>query len=110
MDKLYYTIGEVAKMLGVNASALRYYEERFSELRPSKNSRGVRRYTQADIDLLQRIVDLTRDGNYTLEGVREQLRTKTEPAPAPAARQTPAAAVSALRQVRDELAALRDSL
>lgn len=75
-DKLYYTITEVADMLGVNASLLRFWESEFDSLRPAKNKRGVRRYTADDIELLRRIHYLTRDCGYTLEGAREQLRTK----------------------------------
>ncbi|MCR4660328.1 MAG: MerR family transcriptional regulator [Bacteroidales bacterium] len=96
MDKLYHSIGEVAAMLGVRPSALRYYEERFPELRPGKNSRGERRYTEHDIELLRRIVDLSRQGSYTLDGVRTQLRGRNRPEASEVAAKT-------LRQVRAEL-------
>ena len=58
--KLYYSISEVAEMLGVSQSLLRYWETEFSELKPSKNARGVRMYKQEDIDLLRRIHHLTK--------------------------------------------------
>lgn len=73
--KLYYSISEVAEMLGVSQSLLRYWETEFSELKPSKNARGVRMYKQEDIDLLRRIHHLTKERGLTLEGTREQLRT-----------------------------------
>ena len=122
MSKLYYTIGEVSKMLNLTASTLRYYETRFAELRPSKNSRGVRRYTEADIELLRRIKTLVDRGGYTLDGVRHQLGSTTDaplaPQPEPAATQASApapdgrtqAAINTLRQVRAELQQLSDSL
>ena len=75
-DKLYYTIGEVASMLGEAPSVLRFWESEFPQLRPVKNKRGVRSYTRHDIELLQRIRYLTRDCGYTLEGAREQMRTR----------------------------------
>ena len=75
-SKLYYTIGEVAEMLGVAPSVLRFWETEFDSLRPVKNKRGTRSYTQHDIDLLRRIPYLTRDCGYTLEGAREQLRQR----------------------------------
>ena len=75
-DKLYYTIGEVAAMLGEAPSVLRFWESEFPQLRPVKNKRGVRSYTRHDIELLQRIRYLTRDCGYTLEGAREQLRQR----------------------------------
>jgi len=72
--KLFYSISEVAEMLGVSQSLLRYWETEFSELKPSKNARGVRMYRQEDIELLRRIHHLTKERGLTLEGTREQLR------------------------------------
>ena len=74
--KLYYSIGEVATMLGEAPSVLRFWESEFDSLRPVKNRRGVRSYTEHDIDLLRRIQYLTRQCGYTLEGAREQMRTR----------------------------------
>ena len=74
--KLYYSIGEVASMLGEAPSVLRFWEGEFDSLRPVKNRRGVRSYTEHDIDLLRRIQYLTRQCGYTLEGAREQVRTR----------------------------------
>jgi len=72
--KLYYTISEVAEQLKVNPSHLRFLETEFPEIRPNTNSRGVRHYRQADIDLLKRIIYLTKECGYTLEGTRQQLK------------------------------------
>ncbi len=77
MDKkLYYSIGEVAGMLGVAPSVLRFWESEFDCIHPVKNRRGSRSYTEHDIELLRRIHYLTRDCGYTLEGAREQMRTR----------------------------------
>ncbi|MCR5444770.1 MAG: MerR family transcriptional regulator [Bacteroidales bacterium] len=76
MEKLYYSIGEVAEMLGEPQSVLRFWETVFDEVRPVKNKRGVRSYTEHDISILQRIRHLTRDCGYTLEGARDQLRIR----------------------------------
>lgn len=78
-DKLFYSIGEVAAMLDVNPSMLRFYETEFTELRPSKNKRGTRSYTQKDINLLRRIIYLTKDCGLTLDGARQQLRNDKTP-------------------------------
>jgi DNA-binding transcriptional MerR regulator len=75
-SKLYYSIGEVAKMLDVAPSVLRFWETEFDCIRPVKNRRGTRSYTVRDIELLRRIHYLTRDCGYTLEGAREQLRQR----------------------------------
>ncbi len=73
-DKLYHPIGEVAQMLNVNPSLLRFWETEFPALKPHKNKKGTRFYTDDDIALLRQIYHLTRDCGYTLEGAREQLR------------------------------------
>ena len=62
-------------MLGVSQSLLRYWETEFSEIKPTKNARGVRMYKQEDIDLLRRIHHFTKERGLTLEGTREQLHT-----------------------------------
>ena len=75
MDKkLYYTIGEVAEIVGEQPTVLRFWESEFKQIRPVKNKRGVRSYTEHDIDILRRIHHLTRECGYTLEGARERLR------------------------------------
>lgn len=73
--KLYYTIGEVTQILNVNASKLRFWEKEFSCINPKKGSRGIRYYTKEDIDILKRIIYLTQTCGYTLEGVREHLKS-----------------------------------
>ena len=76
---MYYSIGEVAEMLGVNTSMLRFWETEFKELRPVKNKRGTRSYTQQDIDLLRRIQYLTKECGLTLDGARQQLKSDKAP-------------------------------
>ena len=77
--KLYYSIGEVAEMLGVNQSLLRFWEKEFRELRPAKNKKGTRSYTKEDISLLKRIYYLTKECGLTLEGTRQQLKNDKTP-------------------------------
>ena len=76
MEKLYYSIGEVAAMLDVAPSVLRFWESEFDCIKPVKNKRGTRSYTARDIELLRRIHYLTRECGYTLGGAREQMRTR----------------------------------
>lgn len=71
---LYQPIGKVAKLLGVNPSLLRFWEKELPIIKPHKNAKGDRFYTEEDIQLLRYIYHLTRDCGYTLDGVREQLR------------------------------------
>ena len=102
-DKLYYTIGEAAGMLGVAPSVLRFWEGEFEQLRPVKNARGKRSYTAQDLDLLRRIHYLTRECGYTLDGAREQLRQRPEGDPR-------AEAAQRLREVRRFLVELKERL
>ena len=76
MEKLYYSIGEVAAMLDEAPSVLRFWESEFDCIKPVKNKRGTRSYTARDIELLRRIHYLTRECGYTLEGAREQMRQR----------------------------------
>jgi len=101
--KLYYSIGEVAEMLGEPQSVLRFWETEFNCLKPVKNKRGVRNYTEHDINLLRRIQYLTRQCGYTLEGAREQMRTRPVEDP----RQE---IITQLTDVRRFLTALKESL
>ena len=73
--KLYYTIGEVTKMLNLNASKLRFWEKEFSCINPKKGSRGIRFYTKENIETIKRIIYLTDTCGYTLEGVKEHLKS-----------------------------------
>ena len=103
MDKLYYSIGEVAEMLGVNASVLRFWETEFDCIKPVKNKRGTRSYTQHDIELLKRIHYLTRECGYTLEGAREQMRIRPMQDPK-------MEMINHLQEVRSFLVSLKEQL
>ena len=71
--KLYYSIGEVSRIIGVETYVLRYWESEFPELSPRKNSSGRRIYTNNDLNLARQIYDLLRVKKYTLEGARQAL-------------------------------------
>ena len=101
--KLYYNIGEVAEMLGVNASLLRFWETEFPQLRPAKNKKGTRSYTRQDIDLLRRIHYLTKDCGLTLEGALQQLKNDKSP-------DRNMQLVDTLNQLRSFLVQLKESI
>jgi len=69
--RLYYSIGEVAEMFGVNISMIRYYEKEFDIIKPHKNKKGNRLFTRADIENFTRIFHMIRDQGHTLANVRE---------------------------------------
>jgi len=72
-EKLYFTIGEVSKLCSLRPHVLRYWEQEFVQLSPSKR-RGNRRYYQRkDVLLIRDIKDLLYEQGYTIEGARQQL-------------------------------------
>ena len=74
-EKLYYKIGEVAKMLNVNASTLRFWEQEIDFIKPTKNKKGDRFYTRKDLEIIQTVHYLTKEKGYTLQGVKEALKS-----------------------------------
>lgn len=76
-DKLYFTIGEVSKLCDLKTHVLRYWEQEFPQLAPSKR-RGNRRYYQRkDVLLIRQIRSLLYDQGYTIEGARSQLASES---------------------------------
>src|SRR6185436_16983627 len=69
-DKLYFKIGEVSELLGVEAYVLRYWETEFPVLSPKKSGTGHRLYRRKDVELLLRIKHLLYDKRFTIEGAR----------------------------------------
>lgn len=72
-DKLFYKIGEVSRIIGVEPYVLRYWETEFSFLKPRKNKSGQRVYVKKDVELLLSIKKLLYQERYTIEGVRKRL-------------------------------------
>lgn len=76
--KLYYTMGEVAEMFDVNASLIRYWESKFSCIRPHKNKKGNRLFTPEDIERLKQIYHLVKERGMTLEGANKVMRASSK--------------------------------
>jgi DNA-binding transcriptional MerR regulator len=81
-DKLYFRIGEVAKLCGVPAYVLRFWESEFSQLRPNKSGTGQRLYRKRDVEMALRIRQLVHDEGYTLAGARQVLQENSRKKPA----------------------------
>ncbi|MGA9270882.1 MAG: MerR family transcriptional regulator [Lutimonas sp.] len=73
-EKRYYRIGEVARAFGVNTSLIRFWENEFDVLRPKKNKKGNRLFTQEDLKNLQMIFFLVKEKGFTLEGAKKKLK------------------------------------
>jgi DNA-binding transcriptional MerR regulator len=74
--KLFYTIGEAAAMLNVNASLIRYWEKEFKNVKPRKTRRGNRLFTMEDIEQLRFLHHLIKEQGHTLDGARRIIAKK----------------------------------
>ncbi len=74
IEKLYYTIGEVADMFNVNTSLIRFWEKEFDIIKPHKNKKGNRLFTAADVDNFHLIFHLVKEKGMTLKGAQKKLQ------------------------------------
>ncbi|MDG1503071.1 MAG: MerR family transcriptional regulator [Flavicella sp.] len=74
-EKRYYKIGEVAKAFAVNTSLIRFWEKEFDVIKPKKNAKGDRMFTQDDVKNFQMIYHLVKEKGFTLEGAKKKLKT-----------------------------------
>ena len=77
-SKLYYSIGEVAKMFSVNTSLIRFWEKTFDVIKPHKNKKGNRLFTPEDINHFHLIYHLVKEKKMTLKGAQMQLKERKE--------------------------------
>ncbi len=95
-DKLYFKIGEVAELVGVQAHVLRYWEKEVAAIRPGKSASNQRRYRRRDVEIFREIRRLLYEERYTLAGAKrrifggpaepapsEPVQAEAEPTPAP---------------------------
>lgn len=75
-DKLYFRIGEVAEIVGVEPHVLRYWETEFRSVKPEKSRKGQRVYSRRDVDVLLKVKDLLYGHRYTIAGAKRKLRNE----------------------------------
>ncbi|HIE44042.1 MAG TPA: MerR family transcriptional regulator [Candidatus Omnitrophica bacterium] len=80
-SKLFYSIREVSEYSGVPPYTIRYWEKKFNLLRPEKDSRGRRRYTKKDMELVNRIKNLIYEEKYRVEGVKKRIKEDKKKSP-----------------------------
>src|SRR6187402_3177735 len=78
IEKLYFSIGEVAEMFTVAPSLIRFWESEFDIIKPKKNRKGNRQFTKEDIDSVRTIYHLVKEKGFTLQGAKEMLRNDTQ--------------------------------
>jgi DNA-binding transcriptional MerR regulator len=129
--KLYFRIGEVATLVGVEPHVLRYWEREFRSIRPTKSAKGQRVYSRRDVESLIRVRELLYGQGFTIAGAKKKLQKhgvepdEAEPESASAPELTPAPSASieaphptrdvarmraALLEVRGEIESLLDEL
>ena len=105
IEKIYWTIGEVAEEIGVNTSSIRFWEKEFGTINPRRTNRGDRLYGRKEIEQLRTIQHLVKDKGFTLNGAKEQLRKREAPDPTNIEELR-----SRLTRARSMLVALREEL
>ena len=78
LTKMYYSIGELSKMLDVNASLLRFWEKEFQLKVSKRNKKGNRLYSVKEIEVIHRIYILVKVNGYTLDGAKKAIKSKSE--------------------------------
>lgn len=104
IKKLYYSIGEVASMFEVNNSLIRFWEKEFTIIKPKKNKKGNRYFTDKDIDNFKIIFHLVKERGYTLDGAKKKLRENKEDTI------KNVEIVNQLKEIRAQLVAIREVL
>ena len=103
-SKLYYSISEVAAMFGVNASLIRFWEKEFDIIKPKKNTKGNRLFTQQDIDCIALIHHYVKERRLTLEGARQKIKENRDDA------ENSFKIVQSLKKIRAMLLEIKDNL
>jgi DNA-binding transcriptional MerR regulator len=86
-DKLFFRIGEVSQLVGVEPYVLRYWESEFPGLSPKKSSTGQRMFRRKDVEMLLNIKELLYEKKFTIEGARKALKSEKAAAPPPVLQQ-----------------------
>jgi DNA-binding transcriptional MerR regulator len=104
IEKLYYSIGEVAELFNVAPSLIRFWESEFEIIKPKKNRKGNRQFTREDIDNVRTIYHLVKEKGFTLQGAKEMLRNDSQ------AVRDKMDMIDSLKKVRSFLSELRERM
>jgi DNA-binding transcriptional MerR regulator len=77
-SKVYYTIGEVAKMFNVKESVIRYWENTYDILKPHRNKKNNRLFTESDLETIHLIYHLSKERGMKHDGIRKKLKENRE--------------------------------
>ncbi len=102
-EKLFYSIGEVADMLGEQTSAVRYWEKEFDIIKPRKNKKGNRLFTPSDVDNLKIIHYLLKKRGMTIAGVKKKMSDNPQDV------RNNHKVIESLQRIKDTLIDIRDN-
>ncbi|MCR4859430.1 MAG: MerR family transcriptional regulator [Bacteroidales bacterium] len=105
MDKLYYSIGEVAGILDESVSLVRFWSNSFPKfIKPQRNGKGNRQFTASDVETFKQIHYLVKDRGLTLEGAAQQLAADRRPV------DRRVKAIDSLKQIRSQLMEIKKNI
>ena len=104
IEKVLFNIGEVAQIIGVETSAVRYWENQFETLKPQKNKKGNRLFTKEDIEQVKLINYLIRERGLTIKGAKQKLKENCEETV------QNFEIVKRLQEIKQELVEIRDKM
>ena len=103
-EKRYYKIGEVANAFGVNTSHIRFWENEFDILKPKKNKKGNRLFTQEDVKNIKLIYHLVKEKGFTLDGAKNKMKEH------PKAVKDNQEIITRLEAIKDELIKIKSQI
>lgn len=104
IEKIYFSIGEVAEIFNVAPSLIRFWESEFDIIKPKKNRKGNRQFTKEDIENVRTIYHLVKEKGFTLQGAKEMLKNDSQ------AVRDKMELIDSLKKVRKFLLDVRDKL
>ncbi len=104
VEKLYYSIGEVAEIFSVKTSLIRFWEKEFDIIKPQKNKKGDRFFTQKDIENFHIIYHLVKERGMTLKGAERKLKENREDTV------NNAKVISTLKEIKEMLLEIKNNL
>ncbi len=104
IEKIVFTIGEVAEIIGENTSLIRYWEKEFNALKPKKNKKGNRLFSKEDVETIQLIHYLVKERGMTLKGAKQKLKDNREETT------HNYEIIKKLQDIRSQLLAIRDAM
>lgn len=103
-EKIYYSIGEVSKIIGISTSKIRFWEKKFDSIKPKKNKKGNRIFNKKELNKLKLIHHLLKEKKYTIDGAKKKMRKNPEKT------ETHQKVIENLKKIKAELIEIRKNL